>query len=459
MDSEKGNGNENVINANPTKELFIYMLTRDLSLRDAIGDLLDNCVDGALRLHSDKNYEGLFVNIEFDHEKDYFQISDNCGGISVENARNYAFRFGRPEEAEESLGSVGYFGIGMKRALFKLGGKFRVESKAENSSFVVEENVSEWAKDKDSNWRFNFEESETGIVVPENERGTTITVTSLHEDVKNAFALSNETGDLREELRLEHLLNIDRGLKITVNGKELKSHALKLLASDQIKTASLKIPSPETLGIEIYAGISEIGEGEKRGREGGWYLFCNDRLVLGPDQTQTTGWGARKPLRIPEYHNQFYRFRGYVFMEAENPSFLPWNTAKNGMDEDSPTYKGIKQQMVTIMHPVKNFLDDVHRENVDLGNGLIEEAPLQDAIENAKLVNLSEIRKNGRYTASQFIGPKREDIPPKPDIAWIRYSKPTEEFERAKECLGVEKPGEVGERTFDYFMARECEEE
>ena len=67
MDNEKGNGNENVVNANPTKELFIYMLTRDLSLRDAIGDLLDNCVDGALRLHSDKNYKGLFVNIEFDH--------------------------------------------------------------------------------------------------------------------------------------------------------------------------------------------------------------------------------------------------------------------------------------------------------------------------------------------------------------------------------------------------------
>ncbi len=243
----------------------------------------------------------------------------------------------------------------MKRALFKLGGKFRVESKAENSSFVVEENVSEWAKDKDSNWRFNFEESETGIVVPENERGTTITVTSLHEDVKEAFALSNETGDLREELRLEHLLNIDRGLKITVNEKELKSHALKLLASDQIKTAFWENSPSEPLRIKMYAGISEIGVEEKQGKEGGWYLFCNDRLVLGANQSQTTGWGARKPLRIPEYHPQFYRFRGFVFMEAENPSFLPWNTAKNGMDEDSPRYRGIRQQMVTIMHPVKNF--------------------------------------------------------------------------------------------------------
>ena len=331
------------------------MLTRDLSLRDAIGDLLDNCVDGALRLRRDKNYDGLFVNIEFDHEKDYFRISDNCGGISVEDARNYAFRFGRPEEAKEAFGSIGYFGIGMKRALFKLGGKFRVESKTENSSFVVEENVAEWAKDKDSNWRFNFEKSETGIVVPENERGTTIIVTLLHEDVKQAF--KNETGSLREELRLDHLLNIDRGLKITVNSKELMSHTLKLLASDQIKTASWKKPSSEALGIEIYAGISEIGEGENQGKEGGWYLFCNDRLILGPDQSQTTGWGARKPLRIPEYHPQFYRFRGYVFMEAEHTRFLPWNTAKNGMDEDSPTYRGIKQHMITTMHPVIDWLN------------------------------------------------------------------------------------------------------
>lgn len=36
--------------ASPTKRFFVSMLTRDINLADAILDLLDNCLDGALRL-------------------------------------------------------------------------------------------------------------------------------------------------------------------------------------------------------------------------------------------------------------------------------------------------------------------------------------------------------------------------------------------------------------------------
>ena len=58
-----------IINAAPTKELFISMLIRDVTLRDAIGDLLDNCIDGALRLWPDGNYDGLNVSIELNIAK------------------------------------------------------------------------------------------------------------------------------------------------------------------------------------------------------------------------------------------------------------------------------------------------------------------------------------------------------------------------------------------------------
>jgi hypothetical protein len=36
--------------AAPTKQFFVSMLTRDISLEDAILDLIDNCLDGALRI-------------------------------------------------------------------------------------------------------------------------------------------------------------------------------------------------------------------------------------------------------------------------------------------------------------------------------------------------------------------------------------------------------------------------
>ena len=37
------------VDASPVKSFFVTMLTRDISLSDAILDLLDNCVDGILR--------------------------------------------------------------------------------------------------------------------------------------------------------------------------------------------------------------------------------------------------------------------------------------------------------------------------------------------------------------------------------------------------------------------------
>ena len=95
------------------------MLIRDVTLADAIGDLIDNSVDGAKQLRPTKNYHGL--NIEIEANLDHFLIKDNCGGIDSEVARNYAFRFGRPKGKPILLGSVGQFGIGLKRSLFKMG--------------------------------------------------------------------------------------------------------------------------------------------------------------------------------------------------------------------------------------------------------------------------------------------------------------------------------------------------
>src|SRR5439155_1583690 len=125
--------------AAPTKEFFISMLVRDIELLDAVADLVDNCVDGARRIRSKDSFVGLFARIHLSEKK--FEIEDNCGGISVDVARKYAFRFGRPGEFPPAKHSIGQFGIGMKRALFKMGNKFRVESSTERSRFVVEVDV------------------------------------------------------------------------------------------------------------------------------------------------------------------------------------------------------------------------------------------------------------------------------------------------------------------------------
>src|SRR5262245_30807145 len=107
----------------PTKRFFVSMLTRDISLADAILDLIDNCLDGALRLvGSDSvDYKRHLVRITL--AADRFAIEDNCGGIPREVAKNYAFKMGREPGDDRDLDSetIGMYGVGMKRAIFKMG--------------------------------------------------------------------------------------------------------------------------------------------------------------------------------------------------------------------------------------------------------------------------------------------------------------------------------------------------
>jgi hypothetical protein len=125
------------VSVSPTKKFFVEMLTRDIELSDAILDLLDNCVDGILRSHPSSSksapYRGYAAEITAN--KDYFEIRDNCGGIP-ESRIPYAFRIGRKAgDPGEGIESIGVYGIGMKRAIFKMGRQAVITTKNEANDF------------------------------------------------------------------------------------------------------------------------------------------------------------------------------------------------------------------------------------------------------------------------------------------------------------------------------------
>lgn len=125
---------ERVVKANPTKEFFVNMLVRDILLKQAIIELIDNSIDGARSIRENNEYKGLEIVVKFNGER--FEIEDNCGGIPVDVAANYAFRFGRPKSVQSSnTETTGIFGIGMKRALFKIGKNFAIHSTTRTSEF------------------------------------------------------------------------------------------------------------------------------------------------------------------------------------------------------------------------------------------------------------------------------------------------------------------------------------
>jgi len=124
--------------AQPAKRFFIALITRDITLEDATLDLIDNPINCALReLHFDldrmerllSNAEGQLASrpvIDIHLTKQTFRIRDNCGGISFEDARDNIFRIGRESDSGPSSGNtLSVYGIGLKRALFKLGPRAR----------------------------------------------------------------------------------------------------------------------------------------------------------------------------------------------------------------------------------------------------------------------------------------------------------------------------------------------
>jgi len=223
-----------LLQADPTKEFFVFMLTRDIDLDDAVTDLIDNSVDGARRLRAGGHFNGLTVAVTA--QQDMFRIADNCGGIEVDIARNYAFRFGRASGTPTTAHSIGQFGVGMKRGLFKIGRNFRIESTSERSRFTVGVNIEEWQTH--DRWAFLIDDlEEPDSPFPPERRGTIIEVTNLREDAASQFGLENFQSRLAREIEAKHRRSMLKGLTISLNGVQLKPHNDTILNSDQIQPA------------------------------------------------------------------------------------------------------------------------------------------------------------------------------------------------------------------------------
>jgi len=431
-----------LIDATPTKEFFISMLVRDIDLVDAIADLFDNCVDGARRLKPNGNYEGLWVRIKASPSE--FMIGDNCGGIPVDVARSYAFRFGRPEGALQTKHGIGQFGIGMKRALFKLGKKFTVESTSKGSSFTVKVDVEKW-KEETNVWNFKFDELDEEESNDLEDCGTNIRVTELNEGVTSAFRLENFRNVLRERLEAKHQETMERGLKVTIDNVHLKSAPSVLLRyRDQLKPGfyekTYRIPGKPLVVIQSWAGVADSDP-----VVAGWYVYCNERLILEADQSEVTGWGAG----LPRFHNQYARFRGYVYFDCDDADLLPWNTTKNGVSADSTLYRAALQQMVNLGRPVVDFLNALRREERDMKD--TGESPLFETIEKAKPTELK-----AAASSSVFVAPVARPAKAAPRTGVISYRKPLEEIASVQKVLKASSRRAVGEKTFDYFYKAEC---
>src|SRR5574341_35338 len=122
------------------------MFTRDISLEDCLLDLIDNSIDSFIR-GSKKEIIGTLLDRDAPIGKEPLpevslvvtqkevSVTDNCGGIPRDKALHDVFCFGHAQGHD--AGRLGVYGIGLKRAIFKIGNSFEMKSRTANEGFEV----------------------------------------------------------------------------------------------------------------------------------------------------------------------------------------------------------------------------------------------------------------------------------------------------------------------------------
>lgn len=411
------------IDASPTKELFINTLTRDISIMDAILDLVDNAIDGYIRQgYTDRK------EIKITISGKSFQIWDNCGGIDVDFAENEVFRFGLHRTTDKH--SLSVYGIGLKRAMFKIGSNMVFESDDLENYFRVKIDLHQWQRTKE--WTLEFDE----IGKSTRSAFTQISVTGLHDEVSGEFITNRFKNELTDRISRTYFLFIQKNVDIYLDDQKIDPFELTIGFSEDVVPAN-KSFKVDGVKIKLTAGAHPDYHNP------GWYIFCNKRLIILGDRTSLTGWGNRG---VPSYHPKFNRFKGFAFFDSDDPARLPWNTAKNGISISSPIYIEALNEMQTMTQPYTTFMSKAYPTER-------EETIGKDILGVLQTKSVIDIEEDQTFKA-----PKIPDVP---KMTAISYRKPIKEVEKLKRCMGRKYMSnrELGERTFNYYKEMECPDE
>ncbi|MCV2370024.1 ATP-binding protein [Roseateles oligotrophus] len=455
--------------ASPTKQFFVSMLTRDIKLEDAILDLLDNCLDGAMRLAKGNavDYAKHFVSIEI--AEDHFSIADNCGGIPREVAKNYAFKMGRESDdgRDSDTETIGMYGVGMKRAIFKMGENALVRTRHGDDMFEVPI-TSQWLKAQ--NWDPLPINEPTEVEEQLAEPGTTILVTDLYGGVARHFANVGFENDVRTAIAEHFTMFIQWGLTVVLNGKAVEAVRVEVLVSTDEKSPAPYIYQNTIDGVlvSITVGLNtgkSLGDdddddpGFERDRSSataGWTVLCNDRAVIVGDKGRLTGWGDGIPL----YHPQFAIITGIIEFRSKHADKLPVTTTKRALDTSSNVWLEslvkMKEGMriwISYTNQWKNHPRADQTSHWDSAKPM----PLSRAIE------VVSSRSATRMIAGAIeFNPLKAKVLPvpedkKPSSKKVVFSRPAEEIRLVSKMLfddPGEKAGIVGEKCFEMQLTK-----
>ena len=436
-------------NASPTKEFFVNMITRDITLQDSILDLIDNSIDAAwqsagshaMTLDDKTDLSAYRIVISLSEKE--FAITDNCNGMTLDDAVKYAFSFGRKATQKHDEYSIGVYGIGMKRAVFKLGTDIRIRSTVLDEdgsrlSFAVPINVPTWLADQRASWDFDIVEEDH-----QEENGVAIRVKKLSPAAVASFGSPAFIENLRRLISRDYSLYLSRGLTIMLNNRPAVGVKLELGQSDEFSPVRLRYNEEQSgkgVLVEILGGMAatppdstEPDEKSDGDRTYGWYVACNGRIVLAADKSEVSGWSTPD---WPQWHRQYAGFIGIVLFSAQDTDVLPVTTTKRSVDLTSDLYRRSQVRMRDVS---KSWIAYTNRRKQAL-----EQAKAKEAVAVSVPIQAIEHRPALVLPALEL---KKVERP-----ANVHYSVPIGRMKALARAFGsVNLPyREVGIRSFNH---------
>lgn len=425
------------------KEFFIDMFTRDISLEDCVLDLIDNSIDSHLLRQGISISQLIFGpdpikhglgKIDVSCNERHTKVVDKCGGISRNRAMDEIFCFGH--DPTDQPGKLGAYGVGMKRALFKIGNKFDIVSRTEKEGFEVSLELDQWAKEKDWHVPIKF----IGGAGSGGQAGTSITITELREEVALRIKEGGVPKNILNDAATTYPFFLNKCIQLRINDTEVFPKTIVLGEKQGVVGAARERLTYDGVNVNLAATIAP---GLRTTEEAGWNILCNGRAVVRANKDDLTGWGSDIASFQPKYRS----FVGLASFESDHPLSLPWTTTKRDINRESAVFMHTRNLMVTMSKPILTFLNRQYP-----GPG-VEVGDIRDAVDGVKPVSFHEIVSKPTAGFS-YTPPKKKEK--KND--WVRFQTPITSLDKIRRHL--RRPSmsasDIGRHTLEYFLKTEC---
>jgi hypothetical protein len=351
-------------------EFLETVLTRDTDTATTLFELIDNAVDAAkedLLLNKTsqideyglpKNYKKYKITVKIGKNK--ISVQDNCSGMTRPTLSKHAMLIGKKSARKYG---IGYYGIGLKRALLKFGRKYYLKTGDGNGAC-------EATFERDS---INKNGEIGGVYYNKATlKGTLIEVSALEPEIVGELKDARWQEDLKKRMEMRYSLFLRKGLTMTLQndvGLTVKKYFLQdrlpQLRGNGCKIQPIK-KRREHAGLNVwyeggihadyyYSGEAKhaVGENKKLTNECGIYYVCNDRVVIESNKTPMYGLGSDK------WHNEYNGLVVLVRMTGDTPEKIPWNTDKTNLQTGTSVFRTVRDEVRPLSAEIRTAI----REN------------------------------------------------------------------------------------------------